>query len=62
MTRIIKPARRLTFFRLLGISAFIIVLVALVAGGLLIAHELNYSRLQAREISRYANKIGRAHV
>jgi len=57
VTRIIKPARRLTFFRLLGISAFIIVLVALVAGGLLIAHELNYSRLQAREISRYANTL-----
>ncbi len=57
MTRNTAPAPRLTFFRLLGIAVFIVLLVALVAGGLLAAHELRHSRLQAREISRFAQKL-----
>ena len=57
MTRNNTPAPRLTFFRLLGIAVFIVLLVAVVAGGMLVVHELRYSRLQAREISRFAQKL-----
>lgn len=57
MTRYAKPLPRLSFFRLLGIAVFIVLLVALVAGGLLLFHELQHSRLQAREIANYAGKL-----
>lgn len=57
MTRNTTPAPQLTFFRLLGTAVFIVLLVALVAGGLLAAHELGHSRLQAREISRFARTL-----
>lgn len=51
------PRRRIRPFRLFGALILILVLVALVAGGLLLAHELQTSRLQAREISRFAAKL-----
>ncbi|MFT3760603.1 transglycosylase domain-containing protein [Thauera sp.] len=49
--------RRLRPWRLFGAALFILVLVTLVAGAVLLVHELHSSRLQAREISRFAAKL-----
>ncbi|WP_341646321.1 transglycosylase domain-containing protein [Thauera sp. SDU_THAU2] len=49
--------RRLRPWRLFGAGLFILVLVVLVAGAVLLVHELHSSRLQAREISRFAAKL-----
>ena len=46
----------------LGAAILISVLVALVAGGVLLAHELHNSRLQARLISRHAAQLDYARV
>lgn len=54
--------RWLRLLRLLGAAALVSALVALVAGGVLLAYELHTSRLQAREISRHAAKLSYAHV
>ncbi|MFU2489026.1 transglycosylase domain-containing protein [Thauera sp. WH-1] len=52
------PARRpFRFWRLLAALTVVLLLVAVVAGGLLISHELKTSRLQAREIARYAARL-----
>jgi hypothetical protein len=44
-------------WRLLAAVIVIALLVTSVAGGLLLWHELNTSRLQAREIARYAARL-----
>jgi membrane peptidoglycan carboxypeptidase len=52
------PGRRpLRPWRLLAAVIVVVLLVAIVAGGLLLWHELNTSRLQAREIARYAARL-----
>ena len=52
------PGRRpLRPWRLLAAVIVIALLVTSVAGGLLLWHELNTSRLQAREIARYAARL-----
>ncbi len=47
-------SRRVRPVRVLGAAAVVSVRVALVAGGVLLVHELHSSRLQARAISRHA--------
>ena len=54
----LPPGRRpLRPWRLLAAVIVIALLVTSVAGGLLLWHELNTSRLQAREIARYAARL-----
>lgn len=50
-------ARRRRPWRLFGAAAFLLLVVALVAGGILLRHELDTSRLQAREIARFAARL-----
>ena len=50
-------ARRRRPWRLFGAAAFLLFVVALVAGGILLRHELDTSRLQAREIARFAARL-----
>ncbi len=57
MTQNTKPAFPLTFLRLFGWLLFLVLLVGLVAAGILVAHELRFSRLQAQEIARFAEKL-----
>ena len=49
-------------WRFLAAVIVILLLVAGVAGGVLLWHELNSSRLQAREIARYAARLDFARV
>ena len=54
----LPPGRRpLRPWRLLAAVIVIALLVTSVAGGLLLWHELTTSRLQAREIARYAARL-----
>ena len=55
-------SRRVWPVRVLGAAAVVSVLVALVAGGVLLVHELHSSRLQARAISRHAAQLDYARV
>lgn len=52
-----SPGRRLRPRRVLGVTLFVALLVASVAGGLLLSHEAATSRLQARELARYAARL-----
>ena len=56
------PGRRLRPWRVLGVAVFVALLVASVAGGLLLRHEAATSRLQARELARYAARLDYALV
>lgn len=56
------PERRLRPRRVLGVAVFVALLVASVAGGLLLWHETATSRLQARELARYAAHLDYALV
>ncbi len=49
--------RRPRPWRVLGGAVFVALLVASVAGGLLLWHEAETSRLQARELARYAARL-----
>lgn len=51
-----KPASPLMLLRLFGWLLFLVLLVGLVAAGILVAHELRFSRLQAQEIARFADR------
>ena len=55
-------SRRVRPVRVLGAAAVVSVRVALVAGGVLLVHELHSSRLQARAISRHAAQLDYARV
>ena len=56
------PGRRLHPRQVLGAAVFVALLVASVAGGLLLWHESATSRLQARELARYAARLDYALV